>query len=256
MSDTLDFQKQQFAFAAHIRDPANVAAPAGIEDRRMAIYRDLFFNNVDKLLAKSFPVIRKLLGDDAWRALVRDYFSRHRAHTPYFLEVPQEFISYLQEERGEHADDPAFLVELAHYEWVELAVSVLPDDEALHEVDAAADLLDGIPVASASAWSLAYQFDVHNIGVTYQPTTAPETPTFIVVYRRPDYSMGFLVINAVTARLIELIKRDEGHSGRQILTQIATELEHPNPDVVVNGGADLLEQLRQHHIVPGAKNSV
>ncbi len=32
----------QEEFAAHIRDPQNMAAPEGIEDRRMGIYRDLF----------------------------------------------------------------------------------------------------------------------------------------------------------------------------------------------------------------------
>ena len=40
MADNSDFQAKQFAFAAHIRDPQHVAAPDGIEDRRMAIYRE------------------------------------------------------------------------------------------------------------------------------------------------------------------------------------------------------------------------
>ncbi|HKX55116.1 MAG TPA: putative DNA-binding domain-containing protein, partial [Xanthomonadales bacterium] len=34
------------AFAAHIRNPAVAPAPADVEDRRMQIYRDLFFNNI------------------------------------------------------------------------------------------------------------------------------------------------------------------------------------------------------------------
>ena len=37
----------QYALTAHIRDPENQPAPAGIEDRRMGIYRDLIFCNVD-----------------------------------------------------------------------------------------------------------------------------------------------------------------------------------------------------------------
>ena len=41
----------QTRFAGHIRDPRQVAAPDGIEDRRMAIYRDLFFNNIRNRIA-------------------------------------------------------------------------------------------------------------------------------------------------------------------------------------------------------------
>ncbi|MFK8016283.1 MAG: DUF2063 domain-containing protein [Gammaproteobacteria bacterium] len=254
MSERPVFQQQQYAFAAHIRNPHTAPAPEGIEDRRMAIYRDLFFNNVEKLLAKSFPVIHTLLGEERWVALVRDYFSTHQASTPYFLEVPQEFLLYLQEERGARTEDQPFLVELAHYEWVELAVSVLSNDGPA-DVAPDGDLIDGVPVASHAAWSVAYQFDVHNVGLSYQPDTAPEQPTFLVVYRRPDFSMGFLEINAVSARLIELIKRDDGATGRELLTRIATEIKHPNPAVVVEGGVALLEQLRQHHIVLGARRA-
>ena len=47
----------QTSFAAHIRDPQNVAAPEGIEDRRMSVYRNLFFNNICNLLSSNFPVL-------------------------------------------------------------------------------------------------------------------------------------------------------------------------------------------------------
>ena len=57
-----DFRQRQAAFAAHLRDPEANPAPPGIEARRMAVYRDLFFNNIAGLLAGNFPVIRRTLG--------------------------------------------------------------------------------------------------------------------------------------------------------------------------------------------------
>ena len=42
---------QLHALAAHVRDPAAHAGPPGIEDRRLAVYRELVFNNLDGLLA-------------------------------------------------------------------------------------------------------------------------------------------------------------------------------------------------------------
>ncbi|HPO24365.1 MAG TPA: putative DNA-binding domain-containing protein, partial [Arenimonas sp.] len=44
-------RQQQFALAKHIRDPEANLPPPDIEDRRLAIYRELFFNNVEGLLA-------------------------------------------------------------------------------------------------------------------------------------------------------------------------------------------------------------
>ncbi len=71
MDKSLPFQQLQHAFAAHIRDPDSQPAPEGIEDRRMTIYRDLFFNNLVKLLAGTFPVLSKIMGDERWRVLIR-----------------------------------------------------------------------------------------------------------------------------------------------------------------------------------------
>jgi len=83
----------------------------------MAIYTDLFFNNIESLLSANFPVIRTLYDDDAWRSLVRAFYSEHRCHTPLFTEIAREFIRFLETRRDTDAGDPAFLVELAHYEW-------------------------------------------------------------------------------------------------------------------------------------------
>ncbi len=250
MSELPEFQRHQLALTAHLRDPDNVPAPDGIEDRRLTIYRDLLFNNVEKLLASSFPVLVAVLGKDPWRVLVRDYFATHRAKTPYFKEVPQEFLNYLRDERGEREGDLPFLYELAHYEWVELAVSLLPDDTRGLTFEANLSYLDGVPHISHAAWSLAYAFDVQNIGPGHQPKAPPEQPTYLVVHRRDDSSVGFMEVNAVSARLIELVQRG-GSTGRDILTQIAQELNHPNPDVVIHGGVAIFEQLAEHGIVCG-----
>src|SRR3954467_3571617 len=83
-------------FAAHLRDPTHAPAPAGIEPRRMAVYSELFFNNIESLVAANFPVIRTLYADDAWRDLVRAFYRDHRCHTPLFTDIAREFIRYLE----------------------------------------------------------------------------------------------------------------------------------------------------------------
>ena len=152
MADNPDFQQLQYAFARHIRDPENNPSPVDAEDRRLAIYRDLFFNNLYNLISQTFPVLKKIHTTDKWRSLVRQFMIRHQAQTPYFLEIPQEFLNFLQNEYEIQDDDFPFLIELAHYEWVELALSVSDETNDDAAIDPAGDLLDGIPVKSKLAW--------------------------------------------------------------------------------------------------------
>lgn len=243
----------QFAFTAHLRDPENNPAPDAIEDRRMGIYRDLFYNNVEGFLKKGFPVIRSIYNDENWHRMVRDFFSRHKSQSPYFLEISQEFLAYLQDEREPQAEDPAGLLELAHYEWVELALIVADESIELDKIDPNGDLLTAHPVLSPVAWSLAYQFPVHKMGPDFLPEQAPEQPAYLVVYRNRNDKVKFMELNPVTARLIYLLDNDENLSGQQALDQIAQEMNHPNPDVVMQGGLAALQELQSYGIILGTQ---
>jgi hypothetical protein len=248
-----DFIRRQYEFAAHIRDPQHRPAPEDIEDRRMGIYRELFFNNVENFIAGTFPVLRKILDDDAWHALLREYFSRHLSRTPLFLEMPREFLTWLETERDAQAGDLPFLGELAHYEWVELALSISEESLDVPGVDSNGDLLRGIPVLSPLAWHLAYNFPVHRIGPDFLPDDPGASPTFLAVYRDRDNAVGFLEINPVTKRLLELVDEDTGATGESLLSRIATEMNHPEPKVVIKGGAEILNNLHQKDIILGTK---
>lgn len=253
MASRPEFIRRQFEFAAHIRDPAHAPAPADIEDRRMEIYRELFYNNVESFLSGTFPVLRKIHSDDGWHALARDYFAHHRAHTPLFLEIPREFLNWLEHGRRSQPGEPPFLYELAHYEWTELALSISEETTQLAGVDPEGELLSGIPVLSPLAWHLSYRYPVHRIGPDYLPEQPGETPTFLVVYRDRNDEVGFMEINPVTKRLLELIDSNTSACGRELLTRIATELSHPQPEVVVTGGTGILQGLRDRDIVLGTR---
>jgi len=247
------FRDMQYAFAAHLRQPELFPPPVDIEDRRMAIYRELFFNNIQSLLAGTFPVLHRILGEDRWKKLVRAFYHRHVSHTPLFMEVPQEFLAWLSEEFENDGSWPAFIQELAHYEWVELAVSVDQREIDTEDFDANGNFLDGVPVISPVAWPLAYGFPVHRIGPDFQPETPGEQPTFLVVYRKRNDDVGFTEINAVTARLLELLQQGAGETGRELLSRIAGEIGHPDPQRVIDSGVEILENLKKQDIILGIR---
>ena len=251
--DRPDFIKQQYAFAAHIRDPEKQPAPDNIEDRRMAIYRDLFYNNIEGFLSANFPVLRELTSDDRWHAMVRDFFIRHRCETPHFPEIAQEFLDYMANEREQAENDYPFTIELAHYEWVELALTISDADRVLPPYDPNGDLIGGQPLISPLAWNLSYTFPVHTISPDNIPTEVPEQPTNLVVYRNRMDEVVFLEINAVTQRLLQLIKDEPELSGAEVIEKIAQELKHPQPEAVIAAGIELLNDLKQRNIIIGAK---
>jgi hypothetical protein len=246
------FQRIQYRFAAHLRDPAKHKAPAGIEPRRMKIYAELFYNNVEGFLANAFPVLRRITPDARWHALVREYFARHRSQEPLFHRVAAEFLKYL-EQRGIRKGDWPFLRELAHYEWVELALSVAEDELTPELADPNGDLLAGTPVVSPLAWSMAYRFPVHRIGPDFLPAEPGREPTWLIVYRTRQDAVKFMEANAVTARLLELLQGGRRASGGAQLARIARELKHPQPEAVVAQGAAILAGLRERDIILGTR---
>ena len=253
MADLPEFQRKQYEFAAHIRDPGKNAPPPGIEDRRMAIYRDLFFNNLQNLLGSTFPVLKKLSGKERWRELIREFMAHHQAQTPYFLEIPKEFLAFLEQEHTPQADDFPFLLELAHYEWVELALSVSADSNDMTGIDPDGDLLDGVPVISVLAWPLAYQFPVHRISEDFQPQEPGEQPTFLAIYRDSDDEISFMELNTVTAGLLDRISNNsEQKTGRELLLGLAEETNFEG-DVLVEHGAEALAELRAADILLGTR---
>lgn len=247
------FQRQQLAFTAHIRDPDGSRPPAEIPARRMGIYTELFFNNIHDQLAANFPVLRSISDDAYWDRLVRDFMVRHRCTTPYFTEIGQEFIAYLQDEREPDPDDAAFMLELAHYEYVELAVAISDADQTLGQYDPNGDLLAGSPIVGPTAWNLTYQWPVHTIGPDCLPDTPPTEPTHLVVYRDRQDEVHFLQINAVTQRLLQLLKENPRQSGLDVLNAIAAELAHPQPETVIEAGKALLHDLRERNVILGTR---
>jgi uncharacterized protein len=248
------FKKHQFEFTAHIRNPEKNSMPAGIEDRRMQIYRDLLYNNVEGFIASGFPVIREIYDDENWHRMIRDFFAHHQCRSPYFLEISEEFIDYLQNERIPQQEDPAGLVELAHYEWVELALHVSDATVSMDGINPNGDLLLQRPIFSPLAWPLIYQYPVQAMSRSNLPEAAPEQPTYLVVYRNRNDQVQFLEINAVTARLISMLQENESYTGLDAITHITKEMNHPNPDVVKQGGLAALQELQQLGIILGTRS--
>ena len=237
------FKKKQYEFTAYIRDPKSNPPPTDIEARRIKLYRELLFNNVEDFLANNFPVLRRLLDDLKWRALVQDYFANHQCQTPYFAEIAEEFIGYLQHERPKRDEDLPFMLELAHYEWVEMALSIAEGEVPEESNLSAQDLSTGVFGLSALAWPLLYKYPVHRITRSFQPSAPPEQPTYLALYRDREDSVKFLEINQFTYQLMQALETNVDEPAMQILSNIADHAFKLDRQIVIDGGVEMLGML-------------
>ncbi|MDN3377119.1 MULTISPECIES: putative DNA-binding domain-containing protein [unclassified Pseudoalteromonas] len=243
----MSFQDIQNTFMAHIRQPSNQPAPEGIEDRRMAIYRDLFFNNIEGFISSGFPVLKTLYSTSDWNTLIRRFFVEHDCSSPYFLDIAGEFINYLSHGYVKTATDPVFMIELAHYEWVELDVSICQQDDCEILIDTA---LAVTPLYfSQTARNLSYQFAVQQISVDHQPVAPTSQPNYFVVYRDLDDEVHFLTTNPMTALLLSLIEASPAILFDQLCHQVIQHAPQFSYEQVSIGADQTLQAMAKKGVI-------
>lgn len=264
-----DYQQQQANFAAHIRNPDKYAvSDDSIEARRLTIYSELFFNNIEGFLANSFPVLKSLMSEADWLILARHFIEYHQSHSPYFLEIPQEFLQYLQDDTlpfyQQQPNLAGFSQALAHYEWLELALDVAQQAFSVAKGVCPADdrLLSMRAVVSPLAYPAIYAWPVHKICSDYMPTAPSAEPECLIVYRDRGDEVQFMQANPATLRLLELLQQADVDPETDVaadvsssllsvddaITTLANEMGQ-DKQAIVTFALGLLRQLHQQDII-------
>jgi uncharacterized protein len=238
------FQTYQAAFTAHLRQPAIHAKPAGVDSKRIRVYREIVFNNFVACVSTCFPVLLGILGKRHFGKLVRQCFFSQQFKSPLFQDIPGSFVDFLQSLNSPELPD--YTAQLAHYEWIELVLS--------RQIETEAVALPAALIAEASALLhyevrlpavyrlLKYDFAVHQLSRKRRAIT-PEA-TYLLVYRAPDFRIRFIQLNAVTFQLLQQLqthtKTSEGH-----LQDLAKNLPHLATESVIRFGLQTLYALYQ-----------
>ena len=233
------FQQRQIKFAEHIRDPDNTAPIEDIEDRRLQIYRELFFNNVQGFLDNGFPVLKSLYQDDQWQRLVRSFLVKNQCRSPYFVDISKEFVEYLSNGYHKHSADPVFLEELAHYEWIELAVDTRPQELDITPWDGAGQV--GNIAFSPLAELLSYRYPVHRICPDFQPVVS-QGYTYLVVHRQLDNRVKFTEINALSAHLLNVVAQ-QSIPLDQLVQRMQRDLPQFDAAQLAQGAQQIVQQM-------------
>lgn len=240
----MTFRQVQQAFMAHIRDPDAYPTVADIEDRRLRVYRELFFNNIQGFLSSGFPVLESIYPDEQWQQLARRFFIEHDCRSPYFVDISKEFVEFLSNQVPVAEYLYPFVAELAHYEWLELELSVRKNGaEQLWT--------QGEPIERFRLSSLAelvsYEWPVHQISSDFIPQASTEERFYFVVHRDTEHEVHFSQINQVTAWLIAQMS-DAEYSLQQAQELMLQALSHLPADQVVEATNDIVRQMLSRQI--------
>ena len=236
------FKCVQEQFVKAIKEPSSFQSDCADQRRRMQIYQSLFFNNINNFVSTGFPVLKSVVttlhNEAAWDKLVRDFFITHSCRSPYFAEISKEFVEYLSKANQFPVTLPDFSAELAHYEWLELDVSIRRnEDNAIYSTKSE---LTGTFRVSPYASIASYRYAVHLIGEDYIPEKPADEQQYYVVYRDEQCSVEFVHMNLLTAILLNTIERfvEQHHCGiavNELTSILGQQLPHIPTDTLEKG---------------------
>ncbi|QYK06570.1 HvfC family RiPP maturation protein [Shewanella zhangzhouensis] len=247
----MSFKDIQADFIEAIRRP-DLPCPYGIAPQRMGVYRELFFNNVSGFVNSAFPVLKSLYGDAQWQALLRQFFIEHDCQNPLFIGIAGEFLAFLSA-REPLAGEPPFLLELAHYEWLELVVATAVEqgDEAAFDDGALAQkaYLQARLGLASHARVAQYHFEVEKISPQYQPDSPLPSPCYFCLYRDGDDEVSFLKLNPMTAQLLAVLEVSTGIEYTELLQKMQALYPNFDGQQLREGIAQVLGQMAVRGVV-------
>jgi len=240
------FHAYQAAFTAHLRQPALHAKPAGVDAKRMRVYREIVFNNFYASVSACFPVLRDILGKRRFSKLVRQCFAAQPFNSPLFKDIPGCFVSFLRTHTP--ADYPAYTAQLAHYEWIELVLSqqVTTPPAFAAAAATASTLLHRVVQLCEAHQLLHYDYAVHQLSKKH--SLVETIPTFLLVYRTPEFKIRFIQLNAMTYQLLQQLQT-QAATAQQHLLQLAQKIPHFPTEAVITFGLETLFSFYQQQAV-------
>jgi hypothetical protein len=190
-------------FAKGLLNPASPVPTSvkGAPRKRYAVYRNNVTVSLIRAMESNFPVVRRLLGEQYFAGLAREFVQNHPPRSPLMFLFGEDFASYLELQEDLH--DYPYLGDIARLEQ-QMRVSY-------HEADAPCvsaqdlaqisepELMQAVFVAHPAAALLQSQFAIHSIyaanqGGTVSPVESVASPEAVLV-SRPGHDVELHELN-------------------------------------------------------------
>ena len=249
----MPFQQFQLAVTEYLREMQNKDTTREQKPRQQEIYRDLVYKNINQCIADVFPITKNIIPEDDWETMIREFINVHSLQTPYFLEICQEFLAYFINTRTTQPTDHPFIVELAHFEWIQLAIEIadieIADINFPDTTNNSAPTDNSLWKTSPLALGLSYSYPVHIIDEFYLPTEPSAQATYLVVYRSRNDDVKIMEIDNLSLAIIQLLQTHENINYSQILQSLLEEVDNNQKEILQPRVLSILNMLAEKEVV-------
>ncbi|MBL0211093.1 MAG: putative DNA-binding domain-containing protein [Holophagaceae bacterium] len=204
---------------------------------RLLTYRDLARNALEDPLPDCFPILHALLGEaDEWDQCLDAFLASRTIQSPYYRDVSPAFVGWLADS-GWGLERWPFLLQLAHFEYIEVEILRWPDEAPEGDLQDA-PTADSCVVFDGAARNLAYAYRVHE--ATKETPEPPEGEAFLMGYRDADGDFGYSELSPHASAF--LARCLDGESVREAASTTGLEVDEV---------LDLLNSLRRKGAISG-----
>lgn len=210
------------ALAAHLRAPAAQPCPVELDTRAALLYRDMLADNFDAALRACFPIWIRCLGEANYLYWRDHFIAEHACRSPFFRQIPDEFMAYLSQNPDTLKARLPYALELAHLEWLELALSVAQTEELSDHTESKRQnpWTDVLQLNSAHAL-VQYAHPVHHLMMHPKFTEAPNldpNPVSLYLYRDRDEIVQMLEPDTLSLQILASLEASP-RSGKTLFHQ-------------------------------------
>lgn len=183
----------------HIISKLNAVKIKGIQ-----YYRHLIFNIIWDGISNAYPITTDFFGEEKMKELVNDFFAHHKCQTFQVWQMPKEFKDYIISHRQELCHQYLFLPDLLLFEWIEVEMFMMPDEDLPIHVSQGHIMKDKL-IINPEIQILLLQYPVH-IKHPKFIDIKDKAEYFVLVHRHPDdKDVFFTQISASSAKIIEAL---------------------------------------------------
>jgi hypothetical protein len=252
-----NLSQYQQDFSLFIRKNANKKYhKEHLPQKNLDIYAGLIFNNINSALQSCFPICYSISEFDYWDDLVHAFIEEYTCASPMFRDIPEQFLEWLNKKNHSKKVKqvlPIYFTSFAHYEWVEMAIAIAPDNNYNQEIKQVINKHDWLNtnLVLSDAWTIVdYYYDVHLITKEYQPKVKKKQANYYLIFRNADGGVKFTLLNSLSVNLISMLSQ-QNLTAEQAIQLLVEQQPSLDKQDLLNTTADLLDNLYEQGFIFG-----
>jgi len=174
--------KIQHIFAEYCRTGDPVEIPGTVASR-LHHYHRLVYNVVNNTMEQAFPITFKVMKKEEWDEMIDQFYRYHDCQTPKIWELPREFYQFIRDKNFAEKYNKPYLNDLLYFEWVEIEVHSMPDNNP-ENVAEIRDLLTDPLVINHESRIIRLEYPAHKYPA--EQTKDKKGNYFVLIFRVPE----------------------------------------------------------------------